>query len=148
MVAIKITTFFNVATSPGISNWPKPSPISSFPGSVIQELLFSRSVVSDSLQPHRLQHSRHPCPSLIWSLLRLTSIEPRMPSNHLTLCCLLLLLRNWRRQFFLREHAQTEASLEKNINTMQTPMHLLGPPKPGSQTLLPIFSEDLFHSCP
>ena len=27
-------------------------------------LLFSRSVVSDSLQPHRLQHARLPCPSL------------------------------------------------------------------------------------
>ena len=26
-------------------------------------LLFSCSVVSDSLQPHGLQHSRHPCPS-------------------------------------------------------------------------------------
>ena len=27
-------------------------------------LLFSRSVMSDSLQPHRLQHTRLPCPSL------------------------------------------------------------------------------------
>ena len=27
-------------------------------------LLFSRSVVSDSLQPHGLQHARLPCPSL------------------------------------------------------------------------------------
>ena len=27
-------------------------------------LLFGRSVVSNSLQPHGLQHSRHPCPSL------------------------------------------------------------------------------------
>ena len=27
--------------------------------------LFSRSVVSDSLQPHRLQHARFPCPSQI-----------------------------------------------------------------------------------
>ena len=26
-------------------------------------VLFSHSVVSDSFQPHRLQHSRHPCPS-------------------------------------------------------------------------------------
>ena len=29
----------------------------------IPSLLFSRSVVSDSLQPHRLQHARLPCPS-------------------------------------------------------------------------------------
>ena len=27
-------------------------------------LLFSRSVMSDSLQPHGLQHTRLPCPSL------------------------------------------------------------------------------------
>ena len=52
---------------------------------------FSCSVVSNSLQPHELQHSRppcqsptprvhpHPCPSV-------------MPSNHLILCCSLLLL--------------------------------------------------------
>ena len=29
-----------------------------------QELLFNRSVVSDSLWPHGLQHARPPCPSL------------------------------------------------------------------------------------
>ena len=34
-------------------------------------LLFSRSVVSDSLQPHGLQHARLPCPSL----------SPRVCSN-------------------------------------------------------------------
>ena len=77
--------------------------------------------------------------TISWSLLKLTSIKPRMPSNHLTLCCPLLLLRKCRRQFFLREHAQAEASLEKNINTMQSPMQLLSPPQPGSQTLLPVF---------
>ena len=56
-------------------------------------LLFSRSVVSDSLQPHGLQCSRLPCPSL----------SPRVCSgscplsrwccpNHLILYCPLLLL--------------------------------------------------------
>ena len=30
---------------------------------VFSLLLFSRSVMSDSLQPHRLQHTRLPCPS-------------------------------------------------------------------------------------
>ena len=36
----------------------------------IPSLLFSRSVVSDSLQPHGLQHSRLPCPSLsCWACL-------------------------------------------------------------------------------
>ena len=48
---------------------------------------FSRSVVSDSFQPHGLQHARPP-----WSitnsrsLLKLMSIESVMPSNHLILC--------------------------------------------------------------
>ena len=30
----------------------------------LHRLLFSHSVMSDSLQPHRLQHARLPCPSL------------------------------------------------------------------------------------
>ena len=49
-------------------------------------LLFSHSAMSDSLQPHGLQHSRLPCPSPspgAWLV---------MPSNHLILCCPLLLL--------------------------------------------------------
>ena len=29
----------------------------------MEELLFSHSVMSDSLQPQKLQHARHPCPS-------------------------------------------------------------------------------------
>ena len=45
---------------------------------------FSCSVMSDSLQPHGLQHTRLPCPSTIsQSLLKLMSIELVMPSNHL-----------------------------------------------------------------
>ena len=31
--------------------------------SAISSVQFSRSVVSDSLQPHELQHARPPCPS-------------------------------------------------------------------------------------
>ena len=53
---------------------------------------FSRSVVSNSLQPHRLQHARPPCPSPTPSLLKLMSIELVIPSNHLILCHPLLLL--------------------------------------------------------
>ena len=54
---------------------------------------FSRSVVSSSLQPHGLQHARLPWPSPTpLSLLKLTSIESVMPSNHLVLCHPLLLL--------------------------------------------------------
>ena len=54
---------------------------------------FSRSVMSESLQLHGLQHSRLPGPSLnSWSLLKLTSIQLVMSSNHLILCHALLLL--------------------------------------------------------
>ena len=46
---------------------------------------FSCSVVSDSLPPHGLQHTRPPCPiTNSWSLLKLMSIELVMPSNHLS----------------------------------------------------------------
>ena len=54
---------------------------------------FSHSVVSDSLWPHELQHTRSP-----WSitnsrsLFKLMSIESVMPSNHLILCGPLFLL--------------------------------------------------------
>ena len=43
--------------------------------------------MSDSLWPHRLQHTRLPCPSLSFlSLLKLTSTESVIPYNHLILC--------------------------------------------------------------
>ena len=49
----------------------------------------SVTVISESLQPHRLQHARPPS----WgSSLKLISIESVMPSNHLILCHPLLLL--------------------------------------------------------
>ena len=54
---------------------------------------FSCSVMSDSLQPHGLQNARLPCPiTSSRSLLKLMSIKSVMPSNHLILCCPLLLL--------------------------------------------------------
>ena len=54
---------------------------------------FSRSVVSDSLQPHESQDARPPCRiTNSQSSLRLTSIESVMPSRHLILCRPLLLL--------------------------------------------------------
>ena len=56
-------------------------------------LIVVHSVVSDSLRPHGQQHASLPClPSLSPSLLKLMSIEPKMPSNHLILCRPLLLL--------------------------------------------------------
>ena len=55
---------------------------------------FSHSVVSSSLRPHELQHTRPPCPSPtpgVHSDLR-PSIESVMPSSHLILCHPLFLL--------------------------------------------------------
>ena len=58
----------------------------------VNSVQFSHSVMSDSLQPLGLQHTRVPCPSPnSQSLLNLMSIESLMPSNHLILCCHLLL---------------------------------------------------------
>ena len=45
----------------------------------------------DSWWPHELQHARLPF-TISWSLLKFMSIESVMPSNHLILCHLLLLL--------------------------------------------------------
>ena len=61
-------------------------------------LLLSRSIASDSLRPHGRPHGLHggmPDPPVLHtsrSLLKLMSIALVMPSNHLILCCLLLLL--------------------------------------------------------
>ena len=53
---------------------------------------FSRSVVSDSRQPHELQHARPPCPSPTPGVHPNPSIESMIPSSHLILCRSLLLL--------------------------------------------------------
>ena len=54
---------------------------------------FSRSVMSDSLRPHEPQHARPPLSDTSsQSSLKPMSIESVMPSNHLILCCPLLLL--------------------------------------------------------
>ena len=50
-------------------------------------LLFSRSVMSDSLPPHRLQHARLPCLHYFPEFAQVISIELVMLSNHLILCC-------------------------------------------------------------
>ena len=54
----------------------------------VSSVQFSRSVVSNSLRPHGLQHARPPCPS---PTPRVMAIESVVPSNHLFLCRLLLL---------------------------------------------------------
>ena len=56
-------------------------------------LSFSCSVISNSLQPRELQHTRLPCPSLSPRVCSNSlSIESMMPSSHLILCCCLILL--------------------------------------------------------
>ena len=53
---------------------------------------FSRSVEFNSLQPHGLQHGQASLSiTNSWSLLKLMFIKSVMPSNHLILCCPLLL---------------------------------------------------------
>ena len=60
---------------------------------IFQSVQFSHSVVSYSLKPHGLQHTRIPCPSpTSGALIKLMSIKSVMPSNHLILCRPLLLL--------------------------------------------------------
>ena len=54
---------------------------------IIEGLLFSSSVMSDSLRPHGLQHARPPLSfTSSQSFLKVMSIESVMPSNHLILC--------------------------------------------------------------
>ena len=57
---------------------------------ISQSVQFSRSVISDSLQPHGRQAFLSITNSQ--SLLKLISIELMIPSNHLILCRALLLL--------------------------------------------------------
>ena len=47
--------------------------------------------MSDSSKPHGLQHTRPPCHHQLLEFLKPMSIESVMPSNHLILCCPLLL---------------------------------------------------------
>ena len=55
-------------------------------------LLFSHSVVSDSATPWTAAHQAFLSITISRNLLKLMSIELVMPSNHLILCCTLLLL--------------------------------------------------------
>ena len=61
---------------------------------VYQSVEFSRSVVSDSLWLHGLQHARPPCPSPTPGVYSNSCPITVMPSNHLILCHPLLLPSN------------------------------------------------------
>ena len=54
-------------------------------GCVFLSFQFSRSFVSNFLQPHQLQHTRPPCPSPALGVYSVMSIKLVMPSNHLVL---------------------------------------------------------------
>ena len=71
---------------------------------------FSRSVMSDSLQPQGLQHARLPCPSLTPGACM--SIELVMPSNHLILCHPLLLLPSLFSLYFLLYGLKNECQIQ------------------------------------
>jgi len=59
---------------------------------IFSSVQFSCSVVSYSLQPHGLQHTRPSCPAPTSAVYnKLMSFESVMPSNHLILCRSLLL---------------------------------------------------------
>ena len=84
---------------------------------------FNHSVMSDALQPHGLQHARHPCPSAT------PGVYPNScPSNHLIFCCPLLLppsiLPNIRvfpmNQFF----TSSGQSIGVSVSTSVLPMNV------------------------
>ena len=59
---------------------------------LLSSVQLSHSVISDSLRPHGLQHSRPPCPSPTPRVYPNSCLSSwMMPSNHLILCCPLLL---------------------------------------------------------
>ena len=77
--------------------------------------LFSCSIVSDSLQSHGLWHTRFPLSFTIsWSLLKLMSIVSMIPSNHLILCCPLLLLPSIFLQYEKERNALVEQKIQKS----------------------------------
>ena len=53
---------------------------------------FTRSVMSDCLRPHELQHAKPPCPSPTPEVHPNLCIKSVMPSSHLILCRSLFLL--------------------------------------------------------
>ena len=89
---------------------------------------FSLSVLSDSLQTHGLQHAWLPCPPRSPSLLTLKFIESVMPSNHLILCCLLLLLPSIfpSIRVFSKEFASRGQSIGASASRSVLPMNIQG----------------------
>ena len=59
---------------------------------IFSSIWFSHSVMSDSLQPNELQHTRPPCPSLTPGVHPNPRPSSQMPSSHFILCRPLFLL--------------------------------------------------------
>ena len=74
--------------------------------------VFSRQVMSDSLQPHRLWHTSLPAPHHLPELSKFMSIELVMPSNHLILYHSLLL---WHSIFASIRVFSNESALAPHI---------------------------------
>ena len=92
-----------------------------------QKLLFSSSVVSNSLGPHGLQLTRLPCPSPSpQSLLKLMSIESLRPSNHLILCCPLLLLPSVFPSIKVFSNESGDQSIGASASAPVLPMNIQG----------------------
>ena len=98
----------------------------------LSSIQFSHSVMSDSLWPHGMQHTRLPCPSPTPRACSNMSIKSVIPSSHLIFCRSLLLpssifpsIRVFSSQFF--------ASCGQSIGV------------PTSASVLPMNIQDWFH---
>ena len=79
-------------TTPPSCYWPPPAQLSPLSSLMDSDLLFSFSVMSDSVTPWTAVHQASLSFTISQSLLKLMSIELMMPSNHLVLCHPLLFL--------------------------------------------------------
>ena len=103
--------------------------------------------MSDSLRPYELQHTRLPCPSLSLSLFKLKSIDSVMLSNHLFLCCPLLLLPSLslRIRVFSSESALhiRWPSIRASVSASVLPMNVQGWCPLGLTSLISLLSKGL-----
>ena len=111
-------------------------------------LLFSRSVLSDSLQPHGLQHSRLPCPSL--SLRAYSSSCPLSWWSHSTISSSVIPFSSYLRSFpasgsFLisRLFASSGQSIGASASASVLPMNIQGWFPLGLTGLISLLSKGL-----
>ena len=95
-------------------------------------LTFSFSVVSNSLQPHGMHHTRPLSTTNSWKLLKLMSIELVMPPNHVILC----------RPFLLKPSNFTSIRIFSNQSVFCIRWQNIG--VSTSTSLLPMNTQDWF----